>query len=245
MRQKPPAHVTVNNCGTRAFPKGMGAGGWVPTGCGCLVDKTKMIKVKRRGREWVRPKCVLNTCQIHELVESLPASVRWQSWCLIFSADEHGSSMKKLQSEIKGKSNILMVIQSTDDMIIGAYLSEAPVWRPETFVGSGETFVWRFDKGNLNCFRWDGNSESNSFISTTHNHAIGVGGGLIGSHAIYIDSDLRIARTGKCPTFNSPPLIPTADGSEAFFVIKNIEFWGFDNERAVSPVEYHGYVFVR
>ena len=49
MRARPPRRLTQRNTGRRLVPHGGGVGGWTPQGCGCWLDKERLLVPIRRG----------------------------------------------------------------------------------------------------------------------------------------------------------------------------------------------------
>jgi hypothetical protein len=68
------------------------------------------------------------------------------SWTLIYSLEQHGSTLSTLYSLCdahRGKrGGFVLVVRDGRDGIFGAYLSEAPRPQPSYF-GSGECFLWK------------------------------------------------------------------------------------------------------
>lgn len=103
----------------------------------------------------------------------------------------------------------------------------------QRYFGTGETFVFKFDKGSMiSKFEWVNKDQSDDeeesrkrdvskelFMSADRT-MITVGGG--NGTAIFLDENLRFGQTEKCDTFDNPPLCSKRD-----FSINTIEVYGF------------------
>ena len=230
MRSHHPVRVTAANTGDRLVPGVGGEAGWVPPGCGCWLDKTKLIMPipqtpllsaqKLRDpppAKKVTPFTCLSPCQMHMLVDSLPSHLKWMKWSLVFSADEHGfllSTLKRKLAAVSGEK--MVVLKTTDDDVFGCFITTSPDFQKTGLSqGGGETYVWRFINGKLEPFRWvpvedeDGMEVAGGlhcFLSTLTDGSIVVGGDMNGLPALIIGGDLKQGRTGASATFNSPVL---------------------------------------
>mmetsp|Transcript_12406 Transcript_12406/g.14244 ORF Transcript_12406/g.14244 Transcript_12406/m.14244 type:complete len:157 (-) Transcript_12406:928-1398(-) len=126
-----------------------------------------------------------------------------------------------------------MIIKTVEDDIFGILASDA--WcmsKGRSFYGTGETFVFSFDKRNENelcLFRWT--KKNNLFMHSTSTHlAVGAGGA---GFAVCVDSDLEHGTSNACETFGNPKSLLSSDGNE--FVLESLEVFSFEARLAKSP----------
>ncbi|XP_064462507.1 GTPase-activating protein skywalker-like isoform X3 [Ornithodoros turicata] len=144
---------------------------------------------------------------------------------LIYSTNEHGSSLTNFYALVETWEPTVLTIFTTEGERFGAYCSTAWQERKQTYFGTGETFLFTFVP-EARCFPWVGAASatdvphtSKLFLSGNQNRIqVGAGNGL----GLYVDSDLTNGRTEHCDTFDNYPLAPSED-----FVIRVLEVFGF------------------
>ncbi|XP_064488366.1 GTPase-activating protein skywalker-like [Ornithodoros turicata] len=167
---------------------------------------------------------------------------------LIYSTNEHGSSLTNFYALVETWEPTVLAIFTTEGEVIqrmhivrsserhimltcisrqrfGAYCSTAWQERKQTYFGTGETFLFTFAP-EARCFPWVGAASatdvphtSKLFLSGNQNRIqVGAGNGL----GLYVDGDLTNGRTEHCDTFDNYPLAPGGD-----FVIRVLEVFGF------------------
>ncbi|CAO3653522.1 unnamed protein product [Cunninghamella echinulata] len=164
----------------------------------------------------------LNQTLANNLKSWLPSRIAASSkWHLLYSLEQHGSSIKTLYHRIKSDPSTsanLIVIRTADDELMGAYLSE-PLKNESTYYGSGECFLWKsIDNHHTEVYSWT--NRNDYFIYSNHSFiAIGGGDGHIG---LFLYGDLHHGHTQPCATFNNELL--TMNNS---FECIGLEVWGF------------------
>ncbi|KAI9499727.1 TLD-domain-containing protein [Zychaea mexicana] len=143
-------------------------------------------------------------------------------WSLLYSMDQHGASLQTMYRQLSQHHGpCVLVIQTIDDEIFGAYLSE-PVHVQSRYYGSGECFLWRLDSSSsvlpLDIYRWTG---KNDYLCYSARDYISMGGGD-GRVAIWLDEDLLQGHTESCATFDNKPLATSSK-----FECLALEVWGF------------------
>ncbi|KAJ7582643.1 TLD-domain-containing protein [Mycena floridula] len=212
---------------------GLSLSGEAPVaGIGNLIDK-KSGTVELKGRkEMTTP--VLDSL-IAELIRAhLPALARLpRSWSLLYSLDQHGISLNTLYARCDivpkpgaiGRNGIVLVIKDANDAIFGAFNGEGlRLSKGKGYYGSGESFLWKHDKGKLQVFKWTGRNE---YVALCEPEFLSFGGGD-GHYGLYLDDTLLDGSSAPCPTFNNEPLCstgPKKGGSVAFECV-GLEVWG-------------------
>ncbi|KAH0789529.1 TLD family protein [Histomonas meleagridis] len=157
---------------------------------------------------------ILTMEEINTLRLALPTRVRRHQWELIYNTSVDGFSINSLSIASSKLMPLLIVINTTDRIRIGAYLS-CGLKPTKGFSGTGETFVFNF-KPFIQIYRW---SKANQyFVSITKEELI-IGGGNAKA-AIYLTNGLRDGFSDQCETFNSPMLT-----NRNKFQVGAIEVW--------------------
>eukprot|EP00516_Mucochytrium_quahogii_P000115 CAMPEP_0203758616 /NCGR_PEP_ID=MMETSP0098-20131031/11467_1 /ASSEMBLY_ACC=CAM_ASM_000208 /TAXON_ID=96639 /ORGANISM=" , Strain NY0313808BC1" /LENGTH=636 /DNA_ID=CAMNT_0050651149 /DNA_START=1260 /DNA_END=3167 /DNA_ORIENTATION=- len=154
-----------------------------------------------------------------ELNMELPEAVRCKHWTVLYEFDSCGVSLKELYKKVSGYNETLLLIQTTDLDVFGAYASEQ--WTPtraREFYGTGESFVFTF-KPDLQVFAWTG---ANDFIMSSSASHLGMGAG--GGFAFCLDDDLDQGTSSPCVTFGTTEPLPR----KPEFRVAQLEVIGFD-----------------
>ncbi|XP_076457258.1 oxidation resistance protein 1-like [Babylonia areolata] len=160
---------------------------------------------------------VMTEDQIMELAGRLPARTVGYRWSLVYSTALHGFSLKRLYRELFPlDSPILLVLQDTQDVVFGAYLSDPPRLS-DHFYGTGTCQLWTF-REKLQVFCW---SEDNAYFIRGDECSLSIGASR-GSNGLWIDSDLYHGHSQPCATFSNCVLSAKED-----FIIKSLEAWAF------------------
>ncbi|THV03834.1 TLD-domain-containing protein [Dendrothele bispora CBS 962.96] len=198
-----------------------------------IEKKTGGIELKGRREATVG---VLDTKLADEIRSHLPALSRLpRTWNLLYSLDQHGISLNTLyakceaQPNLKSGSNIvtkvgaLVAMRDSSDVIFGAYIGDG-VHKGRGYYGSGESFLWRYDKGNLMVFRWTGKNE---YVALCEPDYLSFGGGD-GAYGLYLDESLFDGSSARCPTFDNEPLCSSGPrkGRSVTFECVGLEVWG-------------------
>ncbi|KAI3644838.1 hypothetical protein MP228_011002 [Amoeboaphelidium protococcarum] len=169
------------------------------------------------------------------LYQFIPKKYKGHFMKLLFSTEIHGYRLASLYKECAIEAPQVLLIQTLDDHILGAFLSDS--WQGHSldgrFFGSSETFLFTLAPHD-HAYRWVGfhvhadNAEqvkaltdgASLFISGTNKYmAIGGGGAHFG---LSIDESLTKGTTNTCKTFHNKSL-----HSRHSFEIKSIEVWHF------------------
>ena len=156
-------------------------------------------------------RAILNPELLRKLVLGFPL-LRSQTWALLFSTLEHGSSYQTLYTNVADMGNLLMLVMTMDGQVFGAFLPTAlaPTDEPK-YQGSGHAVVFSLSP-DFAAYTW---TKANRYFVLSQSHCFAVGGG--GSAAIWLDEELSSGSSGPCETFGSPPLCGS-DGKTTFDV---------------------------
>ncbi|XP_033759375.1 GTPase-activating protein skywalker-like isoform X2 [Pecten maximus] len=148
---------------------------------------------------------------------------------LLYTSEEHGTSLMTLYTRVEDHQPTLIVIKTTNDEVFGAFCST--YWRDRkrrtknlSYFGTGETFIFTLSPKKQK-YSWVGLKQedipntANMFLAGD-NSMLTVGGG--NGEAIQLDANLHHCRTEKCDTFLNEPLCAEQD-----FTCKVVEVYGF------------------
>ncbi|XP_069830992.1 nuclear receptor coactivator 7 isoform X2 [Dendropsophus ebraccatus] len=160
---------------------------------------------------------LLDDTHIEKLAHRLPARVQGYPWHLVYSTQQHGTSLKTLYRNLFSlDSPVLLVVKDMDNQVFGAYATH-PFRLSDHYYGTGETFLFTFNP-DFKAFKWSG--ENSYFINgDTTSLELGGGGGRFG---LWLDSDLYHGRSNHCSTFNNDILSKKED-----FIVHDLEVWTF------------------
>ncbi|XP_034965135.2 nuclear receptor coactivator 7 isoform X2 [Zootoca vivipara] len=161
---------------------------------------------------------LLENMHIEQLAQCLPARVQGYPWRLVYSTQEHGTSLKTLYRKSASlDSPVLLVIKDMDNQVFGAYATH-PFHFSDHYYGTGETFLYTFDP-LFKVFKWSG---ENTYFINGDVTSLELGGGD-GRFGLWLDADLYHGRSNCCSTFNNDILSKKED-----FVIQDVEVWTFE-----------------
>ena len=172
--------------------------------------------------------------QLHD--EGLPDQLQMHKWVRCFAIGRDGDSFITLLDHCSSFTHTLLVIQTTDGHILGGFASEA--WKAEdkdkkkrsrTYYGNGQTFLFANhpDKVSsdidpsakeLTLFKWTGSNDYNQ-ICDVEQKVLAMGG--VGDFGLIVQDDFFRGTTGRCGTFDNPPLVPGGT-----FEIESFEVYG-------------------
>lgn len=168
---------------------------------------------------------VLSSEQMALVWSWLPARITMLQPEVIYSTNEHGSSLTNFFFHTDTWEPTLLAVLTTRDERFGAYCSTRWQERTKTYFGTGETFLFTFVPEPQR-FAWVGVGSSRDVPHSSHlfisanQHMIQIGGGS--GMGLYIDESLENGRTERCDTFNNSPLASSND-----FVVRILEVIGF------------------
>ncbi|XP_060094837.1 nuclear receptor coactivator 7 isoform X1 [Heteronotia binoei] len=161
---------------------------------------------------------LLENMHVEQLAPCLPARVQGYPWKLVYSTQEHGTSLKTLYRKSASlDSPVLLVIKDMDNQIFGAYATH-PFKFSDHYYGTGETFLYTFNPV-FKIFKWSG---ENTYFINGDVTSLELGGGD-GRFGLWLDADLYHGRSNCCSTFNNDILSKKED-----FVVQDVEVWTFE-----------------
>ncbi|XP_075538891.1 GTPase-activating protein skywalker-like isoform X4 [Dermacentor variabilis] len=155
----------------------------------------------------------------------LPARITMLQPEVIYSTNEHGSSLTNFFFHTDTWEPTLLVILTTREERFGAYCSTRWQERNQTYFGTGETFLFTFVPEPRR-YTWVGVGStqdvppSSSLFISANQHMIQIGGG--NGMALYIDESMENGRSEHCDTFDNRSLASSDD-----FVVRILEVIGF------------------
>lgn len=169
---------------------------------------------------------VLSAEQMAVVWQWLPARITMLQPEVIYSTNEHGSSLTNFYFHTDTWEPTVLVILTTRDERFGAYCSTKWQERKQTYFGTGETFLFSFVPEPPTRYPWVGANSSQDvphssklFLSASQQMIqIGAGNGM----GLFIDGSLEYGRTEHCDTFDNEPLASSKD-----FVVRIMEVIGF------------------
>nr|XP_060609281.1 nuclear receptor coactivator 7 isoform X8 [Anolis sagrei ordinatus] len=161
---------------------------------------------------------LLENMHVEQLARCLPARVQGYPWRLVYSTQEHGTSLKTLYRKSASlDSPVLLVVKDMDNQIFGAYGTH-PFRLSDHYYGTGETLLYTFNP-LFKVFKWSG---ENTYFINGDVTSLELGGGD-GRFGLWLDADLYHGRSNCCSTFNNDILSKKED-----FVIQDVEVWTFE-----------------
>ncbi|XP_050036703.1 GTPase-activating protein skywalker-like [Dermacentor andersoni] len=168
---------------------------------------------------------ILSRDQMCVLWTWLPARITMLQPELVYSTNEHGSSLTNFYVHSDTWEPTVLVVLTTRGERFGAYCSTRWQERKQTYFGTGETFLFTFSP-EAKRFAWVGVGSSRDvphsaklFMSANQTMILVGGGNGMG---LYIDQSLENGRSEHCDTFDNDPLGRTSD-----FVVNILEVIGF------------------
>lgn len=180
----------------------------------------------------------------------LPSRCHGKALKLLFSTSQNGYSLATLLNRCRGHGPTLLVVMDEASHVFGGFASRdwsgndlasstvqfslgrgtsssaaggggsgsaSLFTRTSSYFGSGEAFLFRC-KPALAVYRW---TRRNSDFQLARRDLLALGGGG-GKFGLCLDAGLERGWTGRCETFDNPPL-----ASEEAFRIVRVEAWGF------------------
>lgn len=169
---------------------------------------------------------VFSAAQMAVVWQWLPARITMLQPEVIYSTNEHGSSLTNFYFHTDTWEPTVLAVLTTRDERFGAYCSTKWAERKQTYFGTGETFLFSFVPSEPVRYPWVGAHaaqdvphSSKLFLSANQQMIqIGAGNGM----GLFIDGSLENGRTEHCDTFDNEPLASSKD-----FVVRIMEVIGF------------------
>ncbi|KAG2357240.1 TLD-domain-containing protein [Suillus spraguei] len=187
---------------------------------------------RREGTAVVLSETIANLIRPH-----LPALTRLpRTWTLLYSLDQHGISLNTLYSRCEPKlpstpgatKGALVVVKDARDTIFGVWMGDGLWLERGGYYGSGESFLWRYQQGTLDVYKWTG---KNDYVALCEPGFISFGGGD-GHYGLYLDASLLDGSSAPCPTFDNHVLCSRVDAGsvgvkkDVSFECVGLEVWG-------------------
>lgn len=160
-----------------------------------------------------------------------PLSRLPKSWSLLYSLDQDGISLntlynnceaplrnRKMNGPYIGQSGVILAVRDSESdsvlenpekgSVFGAFVAEGLGKKSKGFFGGGDSFLWKYSKGQLEVFKATGR---NTYFVICESDYMGFGGGST-SYGLYLDSGLLEGSSAPCPTFGNKILCPTPPG---------------------------------
>ncbi|WVN87759.1 uncharacterized protein L203_102954 [Cryptococcus depauperatus CBS 7841] len=174
-----------------------------------LQENDEWSPVKLLGRREISEK-VLGPSDAQKLRICLPPRQRLSNqWTLLFSIDQHGSSLSTLYRRIEQHSihhsalGYIIAILDGQSNQFGVYTKEPITKHEGTYYGSGESFLFKKTKDSqLSVYRWTG---KNQYFSLCESGFISFGGGA-GTYGLILDATFSHNSSATCPTYNNDVL---------------------------------------
>ncbi|GAV00098.1 hypothetical protein RvY_10995 [Ramazzottius varieornatus] len=177
---------------------------------------------------------ILSEDQFYTLWQWLPLRHRIAEPKLIFTSEEHGTSLLTFFQQTSSYEPTLLLIKTHKDEVFGAFCSHS--WENRfnggknlSYFGTGETFLFTLHP-RKETYRWIGLGKTeaptagSSLFQTADSSTLIVGGG--GGFAIRFDSSLSSGRSEPCTTFANPSLVGSAGGDFDCTVVESFGFVG-------------------
>ena len=161
---------------------------------------------------------IISDDQLLLLLKWIPERISVKEPRLLFSSDQHGTTLRAMLSKMQIFRETIILIKTTEGEVFGCYCSEPWTKRlSNIFFGTGETFLFSLEPKPMK-YQWS--EKAALFISASNEYLlIGSGNGS----GIMLDDLLTKGRTERCDTFNNDPLCQSGD-----FICKSLEVIGFD-----------------
>lgn len=169
-----------------------------------------------------RPSAFVSDHEWSAIWSWVPSRFRILDLELIFTSSEHGHRLATLFERAADAEPLLILVETTDGNIFGAYLSRSLRNRSSRkFFGTGETFPFTLRPVPLQ-FPWNDSHDNQQFIYADENFlAIGCSSGKFG---IWIDRDLNQVVSSPCDTFKNPSFIEHESGWSDIYCIEVYRF---------------------
>lgn len=197
--------------------------------------------------------------------EALPNSMRTMTWNRIYSVARDGDCFCAFLQKVSDYKHTIICIKTSEGDILGGYCTEA--WKRQegynsgrAFFGSGESFLFsnhpsavQLDRkrdwaqpslqntDRMHVFKWAG-INTYSQVCDVDDGQIAMGGG--GTFGLIVQDNFSTGATGRCSTFDNPPLVPASFSSptknnrenDKRFQIVDFEVYGFETELSIAAL---------
>lgn len=144
-------------------------------------------------------------------------------WKLLYSIDQHGTSLKTLYSNVRNAGPCVMALLTEENEIFGAFTSEP--FDPtisNRFYGSGLSFLWKYNN-QTKAIKFYEALSTNQYYMLADNKFIAMGGGD-GKFGFYLNQNLINGYISPCMTYTYNDSIIENENFECY----GLEIWGFE-----------------
>jgi len=156
-----------------------------------------------------------------QIIAMLPPRFTVQKIQKIFATKHHGYSLSSVFKNIRGYTDILMLIQTNQKSLLGCFMTSIDSTKNGNS-GTGESFLFRVAENILDSWFWNENNPSIFAVFTKESLTFGNG-------AIFLDSDLKSCSTSSSETFSNPDLL-TNQNTSCPFEVQTLEIFTFIQE---------------
>ncbi len=169
-----------------------------------------------------RPSSFVTDAEWSAIWSWIPARFKILDLEMVFTSAEHGHRLATLFDRVSDAEPLLLLVETTDGNIFGAYLSKSLRNRSSRkFFGTGETFPFILRPAPVN-FPWHEEYENHQFIYADDNFlAVGCSAGKFG---IWIEKDLNQVVSSPCDTFKNNSFIEHESGWSDIYCIEVYRF---------------------
>eukprot|EP00475_Leptophrys_vorax_P020070 TRINITY_DN27498_c0_g1_i1.p1 TRINITY_DN27498_c0_g1~~TRINITY_DN27498_c0_g1_i1.p1 ORF type:complete len:197 (+),score=49.08 TRINITY_DN27498_c0_g1_i1:124-714(+) len=188
---------------------------------------------------------------LNQLRAKLPHVYRHKRLKVLYELSRDGASRHTFYAKVCHAGPVILLVETSNNELLGAFVSKPLKKTPHAFVGDCDTFVFRvLDKDQrffkfkkdevpsdsdeeanyyahleLQVFPCANGAENRCFLHLADNF-LSIGGGGKNRHALWLGENFKEGSTYSCDTFNSPPLINSL--FLGFFSVQNLQVLGFD-----------------
>lgn len=150
--------------------------------------------------------------------QNLPKLYQHNLWQLQYSRLRDGMSYNTAYRQCNDRGPVVILIRDTEGVTFGGFYSESLTKATNKYVGTGESFLFKFDNNN-ELIKYE-STFSNGFYCICDNDGIGMGADPFAG--LQISNNLKQGYSHKCKTFDNEILA----NSKSFQIYK-LEIWGF------------------
>jgi len=156
-----------------------------------------------------------------QIIAMLPPRFTVQKIQKIFTTKQHGYSLSSVFKNIRGYTDILLLIQTNKKSLLGCFMTSIDSTKNGNS-GTGESFLFRVAENIVDSWFWNENNPSIFAVFTKESLTFGNG-------AIFLDSDLKSCSTSSSETFSNPDLL-TNQNTSCPFEVQTLEIFTFIQE---------------
>jgi hypothetical protein len=181
---------------------------------------------------------LLTESMIQQLHDSLPDALQMNKWERCFAIGRDGDSFLTFTTHCAPYQHTLIAIKTVSGHILGGFATESWAVRGghkkgHSYYGTGQSFLFAdhpavlpgYDADldpakELSLYSWSGDNNYCQ-ICNVDQQKLAMGG--VGDFGLIVQENFNRGQTGRCQTYNNPPLTPDLAGQ---FEIENFEVYG-------------------